>query len=282
MPLQDEYQVRLDNFCGPLDLLLYLIRQAEVDITEIAVARITDQYLDFVNRADDVDIEAAGEFLVMAATLIEIKSRTLMPEAHGAGEDGEGEIAAAADGPSADARFDLVRQLLQYQKYRIASEALEERRAEFLRRFPRRPHHDRTQPAAEAGGLELEEAHVYDLVDAYRRIALAIDFARLGDHHVRMDETPAAVYQQELLDRLEAAGGRMTLQEAFADRDRLHRLGLFLAMLELVRLRRLQVFQEDLLAEIAIELRRDAEGPGVEPSAKLPQGTTADEPLRAT
>src|SRR5512145_653717 len=132
--LQDEYQVRLDAFCGPLDLLLYLIRQAEVDVHEIPIARITDQYLEFLRQVEDIDIEAAGEFLVMAATLIEIKSRTIMPPSSvPAGEPGDGEVPleglpdgeegssrAGTGGRGADPRYELVRQLLQYQRFRIA------------------------------------------------------------------------------------------------------------------------------------------------------------------
>ena len=81
MPLQEDYRVTLHAFQGPMDLLLYLIRRVEVDITDIPVAEITDQYLGFLRQVQDIDVELAGEFLVMAATLIELKSRTLMPAA---------------------------------------------------------------------------------------------------------------------------------------------------------------------------------------------------------
>ena len=77
--LQEDYQVDLDAFCGPLDLLLFLIRRAEVDVQDIPIARITDQYLAFLRQLDDIDIDIAGDFLVMAAMLVEIKSRTLVP-----------------------------------------------------------------------------------------------------------------------------------------------------------------------------------------------------------
>src|SRR5262245_23044783 len=121
--LQEDYQVALDGFCGPLDLLLYLIRRAEVDIHDIPIARVTDQYLTFLKQLHDIDIDVAGEFLVMAATLIEIKSRTLAP----APKDGDaaGDVALESPGlePS-DPRYELVQQLLAYQKFRIASDDL--------------------------------------------------------------------------------------------------------------------------------------------------------------
>ena len=127
MPVQDDYQVNLDAFCGPLDLLLYLIRRAEVDVHDIPIAQITEQYLALLKQVDEIDVEAAGEFLVMAAMLIEIKSRTLIPpEAAGEGESDDG--LGAPSGEPLDPRHELVQQLLDYQRYRIASEQLEQRR----------------------------------------------------------------------------------------------------------------------------------------------------------
>src|SRR5262245_24598788 len=140
MPLQEDYQITLDTFRGPLDLLLYLIRRAEVDIHDIPIAQITDQYLAFLKQLDDIDIDVAGEFLVMAATLIEIKSRTIAPAPKNGEGDEAGEMESALGaGESADPRYELVQQLLAYQKYRIASDELEARRIAFLNRYARRP-----------------------------------------------------------------------------------------------------------------------------------------------
>lgn len=261
MPIQDEYQVTLDGFCGPLDLLLYLIRRVEVDIHDIPISEITDQYLAFLRQVDDIDIEAAGEFLVMAATLMEIKSRTLMPPEPIEGEGGEtdGEGGQAGEAVPTDPRFELVQQLLDYQRYRIASETLDDRRKAFSRQFPAQPcRADEDEPDEEPELLELEDAHVYDLYEAYGRIIATIDFDKLGDHHVEIDDTPAALYQEDLLDRLVRADDhRLTLQETFDGIANVQRLGLFLATLELVRLRRIDVRQEDLLTAIMVELRED-------------------------
>ena len=126
MTLQDEYQVKLDTFCGPLDLLLYLIRRAEVDIHDIPIAEITDQYMQVLRQVEHVDIEAAGEFLVMAATLMEVKSRTLMPP-EAQQDDGDGADGVALQeievtpGAPADPRFELVRQL--YAAFAAGDEA---------------------------------------------------------------------------------------------------------------------------------------------------------------
>jgi segregation and condensation protein A len=118
MALQEEYRVSLEDFCGPLDLLLFLVRRAEVDIQAISIARIADQYLDHLRRLSEVDIDMAGDFLVMAATLMEIKSRVLAPGLPAEGEDQaeSPEAPLALDRP--DPGGELIRQLLAYQRLR--------------------------------------------------------------------------------------------------------------------------------------------------------------------
>ncbi len=260
MPLQDEYQVRLDAFCGPLDLLLYLIRQAEVDVNDIPIAEITEQYLGFVGQVDEIDIEAAGEFLLMAATLMEIKSRALTPPVPQESPQGldadDSPLAVTGIGTESDPRLERVQQLLEYQRFRISSELLQEHREAFLSRYAARPHRlTDVEPSAREPVLELDDAHVFDLFEAYQRIVASIDFTRLGDHHIEIDEKPAAVYQEELLERIrDATDNRISLQAAFAQSSRTERVGLFLAMLELVRLRRIKVRQEELEREIIVEL----------------------------
>lgn len=260
MPVQDDYQVNLDAFCGPLDLLLYLIRRAEVDVHDIPIAQITEQYLALLKQVDEIDVDAAGEFLVLAAMLIEIKSRSLVPpEAVGEGEADDGSGAPSTAG--LDPRHELVQQLLAYQRYRIASEQLEQRRQMFMHRFPVRPFHVAEHEEDDKQyDLELEDVHILDLHDAYEHIASSIDFAKMGDHTVEMDDTPIALYQEDLLDRLRRAEQHsLTLQDAFEGHTLLQRVGLFLAMLELVRLRSIAVTQESLFSEIAVQLTEDDE-----------------------
>jgi segregation and condensation protein A len=277
MPLQEDYRVTLEGFEGPLDLLLYLIRRLEVDIHDIPIAKITDQYLAFLGQIDEVDVDLAGEFLVMAATLIELKSRTLMPPE-------EAERAAAADDTdrpareidAIDPRSELIQQLLAYQRYRIASEELDHRRIEFGERFPLRPGRPDLGEDDEAPiELELEDAHVMDLTEVYTRIMGSIDFGRLGDHIVELDDTPIALHQEDLLDRLgRTPERRMTLQQAFEGRGRAQRIGLFLATLELVRLRRVTVVQEAIDGEIELVLNEDpGEGEGEQTESRRDEET---------
>lgn len=259
-----DYSVQLSAFQGPLDLLLYLIRRAEVDIHDIPIAEITDQYLAFVKRdVVHVDMEEAGEFLVMAATLIEIKARTLAPKKP-TGEDGDGEAAAAA--APVDPRTELVQALLSYQRYRRAAEELESRRIEFWQRHAIRIDGHRVEAPAPVEGeeddavaFELDDVHLLDLSDAYERIAGSIDFAKLGDHRVEYDDTPIALHQEDLLDRLAQGDGRVVLRNLFDGRTRMEQIGLFLATLELAKQRRVIIEQDDALGDVTISVNSDPE-----------------------
>ncbi|MGH7132226.1 MAG: segregation and condensation protein A [Phycisphaerales bacterium] len=265
-----EYKVTLDAFEGPLDLLLYLIRRAEVDITDIPVSTITGQYLDFLKAGGGIermDIEAAGEFLVMAATLMEIKSRMLMPPEAQVGPDGEPIAAESTNIPAAaDPRADLVKQLLAYKRFRDAAHALEERRGEWERRFPAgaagAPQVEIPEEAL--GDIDLGDLELVHLVSAFAQIMETVDFNRVGDHRVLDDETPIEVHAADIIDLLnregreaEGAGGagkQMEFRELFRGRSRSEAIGLFLAMLELIRQQQVRVRQEQIHGTILLEL----------------------------
>jgi segregation and condensation protein A len=255
-----EYRVRLNAFEGPLDLLLYLIRRAEVEITDIPIATITDQYLDYLQGGDvdSIDIDKAGEFLVMAATLMEIKSRMLMPpEEAGSGEEGEAARAGRRGREDIDPRAELVRQLLAYKKFRDAAECLNHQLREWESRYPAGGAGiDRAQlgeaiDRLSGGGVDIEDVDLVDLVEAFGRIIETVDLSRLGEHHVAMDETPVELHAEDILDRLRRAAevggpssGELGFAEIFAGRTRSEMIGLFLAMLELVKQRRIAIRQE--------------------------------------
>ena len=258
MPLED-IRIQLDAFEGPLDLLLYLIRRDELEITDIPIARVTEQYLALIRAGgiEKIDIEQAGEFLVMAATLMEIKSRSLMPVPP------EGEAPASPDGPpTADPRADLIRQLLAYKKYREAAQSLDRRAGEWSQRFP-------GGGAAVAGmdaqaesepDTDPEDLDVVDLARAFSRIMEAIDLSRLGEHTVTDDETPIALHAEDIVDRLrrEAAGpgggDEMEFARLFEGRSRAEAIGLFLAVLELVRQQRVTARQDRINDRIVLQL----------------------------
>lgn len=278
MPAAD-YRVTLDAFEGPLDLLLFLIRRDEVDIHDIPVARVTEQYLAFLEAGggiESIDVELAGEFLVMASTLMELKSRLLMgPQADDAAPDAE---AAGAVARLEDPRADLVRQLLAYKRYRDAALALESRLDAWESRYPgaaaaaaelAKP--DQEEEAA----VDLEDVTVVDLVRAFAVIMESVDFSRVGDHRVQDDETPLELHAEDVVDQLRRAGAEaagaaaaeggaaaaatgggpeLPLRRIFAGRTRGEAIGLFLAILELVRQQRVTAVQDRLHGEIAVRL----------------------------
>ncbi len=262
-----EYTVRLDAFEGPIDLLYFLIRKAEVDITDIPIATIADQYMRFLDGIERVDIDRAGEFLVMAATLTEIKSRILGAEAAGEREEHQD---AASDSGEPDPLAELVAQLLEYKQFRDAADSLERRFEEWGKRHPSgRTGYDTELTRAimaEDRELDIEDLSVGDLVEAFSNICETINFDRLGEHEVISDETPIELYAEDLLDTLRRGaadpgqdGGTLTLRRVFEGRPRHEMLGLFLALLELVRNRRVRVRQEKESGEIVLELGEEAD-----------------------
>lgn len=272
-----DYRVRLESFEGPLDLLLFLIRRAEVDITDIPISAIAEQYVNYLKAIDTIDIDLAGEFLVMAATLMEIKSRMLAPAKPGAAESG---VETAAAGDAVDPRADLVRQLLAYKKFRDASDALDHRRQEWEQRFPaaRAGMDDdelREAILASAQDVELEDVSIVDLVNAFSSIIASVNFDRLGDHQVTYDDTPIELHAEDIVEHLkkQAEGSQIPLVGLFTGRTRSEMLGLFLAVLELVRRRAISVRQEAENGSIVIGLRPDEpppDAPVVETAATHP------------
>lgn len=241
--MSETYRVHLDAFDGPLDLLLYLIRRDEVDLHDIPIASIADQYIASIEDLDRVDIDLAGEFLVMAATLMEIKSRMLAAE-NLRKDDPEGDEQDKPEKDRADPRAELVRQLLEYKKYRDAADALDRRRADWESRFPARPAGVDNESVREAlagmGELELEDLDLGDLVEAFRQIVSSVNFDRLGEHAVVSDDTPLELHAEDIVERLathaaRGTGRKMTLGDVMEGRSRPEMVGLFLALLVLVR-----------------------------------------------
>jgi segregation and condensation protein A len=223
-----EYRVQLEIFSGPLDLLLYLIRRDELDIEDIPIARITEQYLSYVRLLEQIDPDAAGEFLVMASTLIEIKSCALLPAPP----------LEAPDEPL-DPRAALVRQLLEYRRFKDAAEELRRAAQERQRRFARRP----AELPPQLRGVELEEAQVWDLLEAFGRVMAAIGQGP-ARHEVRYDETPIEVYAEQILAAVRARGVVEFAAVFDGQMRRAELVGRFLALLELVRRGQVRAQQE--------------------------------------
>lgn len=253
-----EYTVRLEAFEGPLDLLLYLIRRAEVDISAISLAALTDQYLSHLGDLERVDVDRAGEFLLMAATLVELKSRMLGSASQSGEDPEEGNSRLSAEPSTRDLASDLIRQLLEYKAYRDAADELEARREAWLKRYPTvRAASDRQAllDAVRSEEIDLDDVTVSDLVSAFQRILETVQFDRLGEHQVLSDDTPIELHAADLVDLLEwrAAGRKtdaklaaepegLTLREVFHGRTHGELVGMFIAVLELARQRRIRIY----------------------------------------
>ena len=241
-----DFRVELDIFRGPLDLLLYLVRKHEVEIVDIPIAAITEQYLSYLSLIQELDVNAVGDFLAMASTLVEIKSQQVLP--HG------DEIEDSVDDP----RQELVERLLEYKRYRDAASLLEERSRLWQQRYPRLtsdlPPRER-DPADEP----IQEVELWDLVNAFGRIIRDTEAAKPSS--IVYDDTPIHVYMSRIHARL-LEQGRLSFAELFE--PGMHKstlVGIFLAVLELVRHARVRVDQNSLFGEIWLLANLESAGP---------------------
>ena len=182
---------------------LYLIRREEVDIYDIPISRITEQYIKHVELLHQIDPDAVGQFLVLAATLMEIKSRMLLPTPP----------EEVAEEDTIDPRSDLVRQLLEYKRFKDAAGDLQARAEEFGKRFPRSP------VIPDKDSMDLEDAEVWDLMAAFNK--LMQQTGRTGyQHQVVYDDTPIATHALNIVDQLQKQGGSVEFANIFAGKSR--------------------------------------------------------------
>ncbi|MCX7819811.1 MAG: segregation/condensation protein A [Kiritimatiellae bacterium] len=247
-PVGRDYKVRLEVFEGPLDLLLYLIRREELNIYDIPIERITTQYLEYLDMMRMLDLSIAGEFLVMAATLMMIKSRMLLPPEERTPEAGEEE--------EPDPRWDLVRRLVEYKKFKDAArflEAMERRQSDVFTR------HDAMVSDADApvGPPTLADVSIFDLLGAFqsalKRIGANEDLREIFAERYTVGEKI-----DQLLELL-AERGELSLSKLFEQmRSRAEIVVTFLAVLELIRLQQVEAVQSAAFDEIVIRRTADA------------------------
>jgi segregation and condensation protein A len=239
------YEIRLNVFEGPLDLLLYLIRKNEIDIYDIPMAIITEQYFQYLETMGALNLDIASDYLVMASTLLHIKSRMLLPVREPM-EDGEGEE---------DPRRELTRQLLEYEAFRKAALAMDKRpildRDVFARSGP--------LPGDNGGAREtLLEVTVFQLVEAFRNILAKWE----GEDGIALNRDSLSVADRirEIVDRLEGVES-LTFEELLEDlRDRAQVICTFLAILELVKMRVVRAFQMEAYQTIRVRIVPGHEG----------------------
>lgn len=253
------YRVELDLFTGPLDLLLYLVRRSEVDIVDLPIATITSQFQSFLDVLQDIDLDLVGDFVVMASTLVEIKSREVLPR--------QEEEVVDEEGPptSQDPRSDLIRQLLEYKKFKDAAAALEARAAEWQERYPRltdeRPGSGKN-PAADL----IKEVELWDLVSALGRVLRRKDVEE--EASIREDDTPLHVYVEQIGDLVRKQGEVRFASLFDHETIRSKIVGMFLAILELLRHHSFRATQQELGGDIVIYPPLEDAAPAAKPPSE--------------
>ncbi len=246
-----QYNVKIDAFEGPLDLLLHLINRYEIDIYDIPVAEITEQYLAYIHTMKELELDVASEFLVMAATLLAIKSKMLLPkQEEELLEDGFGvEI-------EEDPREELMQRLLEYKKYKQAASELREREEERSHVF--------TRPPLEIGPFEKEEGDarmpadvtLYDMLAAFQKLMRRKKLQKPVQTKITRQEISIEKRMDEIIKELNRFGGRKSFFDLFPYEDRDTIVVTFLAVLELIKKKEIEIEQERNFDEIFLFRQR--------------------------
>jgi len=238
--MEADYKVKLEVFEGPLDLLLYLIKKEEVDIYDIPIERITNQYMEYLSLMKLLNLEVAGEFLVMAATLMYIKSRMLLPV--------DQQIADSEEEPGEDPRWELIRQLVEYKKFKDAAAQLGQREEEQANIFVRSGD---TSLAVDAKDVPLAEVSIFDLINAFNAVLKKAN-AREDFREIIEERFTVSDKIEEILYTLRDKS-ELIFNDLFAQaQSRTEIVVTFLALLELIRLKRLKVQQLAAFGEIHV------------------------------
>jgi segregation and condensation protein A len=267
-----DYKVQLEVFEGPMDLLLYLIKKAEVDIYHIPIAKITTQYMEYLDLMKLVVPEVAGEFIVMGATLMYIKSRMLLPE---------DQQVTDPDAPldEVDPRWELIRQLVEYKKFKDAAAQLQERQLLQEKLFPRQAS-EMALPGAGEATLDLGQVSIFDLLNAFNQVLKRIH--EPDDLREIFEERFTVSDKIEFILKIMEVEERTPFTQLFdGAASRIEVIVTFLALLELIRLKKLRVEQGDPFAEIqVVRANPEAEVKPAEPAAEKapePNPTVAPE-----
>jgi segregation and condensation protein A len=236
--METDYKVKLEIFEGPLDLLLYLIKRDEIDIYDISIQRITKQYLEYLQAFKELQIDIAGEFVVMAANLIYLKSRGLLPLDQQPPEE---------DAEEDDPRWDLIRQLIEYKKFKEAAAQLHDRELEQERMFIR----DGGGAPSSDEPLPLHEVGIFQLIHAFQEVIKRVE-AREDFGEIFAERFSVSDKIEKILERV-GNGGSVRFSELFSQMaSRIEIVVTFLALLELIRLNQVRVLQSKMFEDIEI------------------------------
>ena len=254
------YHVSLDNFEGPLDLLLFLVRKNELDIQNIPIVSITSQYMEYIDMMQALNLDIAGDFLVMASTLMYLKSRALLPKS----DDDEDQLEQDA------ALEELKRQLLEYQQYKDAAERLREQNILEKDVFARSLF---AEPAAVDDEAALSEVSMFDLIRAFKVMLERTD-ADVDEYDVSREEISVKDKIAEVLQRLEGCTAGLDFMTLFSDTPtRMQVIATFLALLELMKMQAVKIYQNSNFSTIYLYPVTDEAS---DPAPAGTQGQTGD------
>jgi len=233
-----EYRVDLGRYAGPIDLLVYLVRRHELDICTISLAKVTRDFQQYLEVLELLDLDMVGDFIVVASTLLEIKSREVLPQPEQEEDDDE-EVEETGT--------DLIGQLMQYKRYKDAAKTLDGRASEWLERYPRLSI-DRPDIKRDGSTDRIREVELWDLVSALGRIVKLPEIEKATS--IRMDETPMSVLQDRIRKRLVTE--KQVAFSSFFEGEKLQSriVGIFQAILELIRHEQFRATQPELYGEI--------------------------------
>lgn len=226
------YRVRLKNFEGPLDLLLFFIKRDELDIYNIPVSYITEQFLEYIRMMEELDLDVASEFILMASMLMSIKARMMLPR-----EDEEDEM------DEHDPRYELVQRLLEYKRYKEMGEKMSGLEEE-AQKIHFRGHHEVDQVDKQATGEALKDVTMFDLMAAFNRVLSDMKEKR-DVHHVEKISVSVEDQTEYVLERLQQGGRTAFLTLCRELESRTHIVVTFLAILEMLKEQQINLYIED-------------------------------------
>ncbi|GAA0599571.1 segregation/condensation protein A [Virgibacillus siamensis] len=231
--MNEPYQVKLDTFEGPLDLLLHLVNHYEIDIYDIPVARITEQYMHYIHTMQQLELNVASEYLVMAATLLAIKSQMLLPVQQIDEEDEE---------YMEDPREELMQRLVEYRKYKAAAEKLREKENNDHQIFTRPP--AAFEQTERKSAIEKNDTSIYDMLHALEKVFERKKWNAPLETKVQRGEIPIEQRMTEVLQIIKDSGTRVSFDQLFETPSRGHIVATFMAVLELMKEHQISCIQE--------------------------------------
>jgi len=257
--MESDLKVKLEVFEGPLDLLLYLVKKDEVDIYDISIERITSQYLEYLEAFEVLHIEIAGEFLVMAANLLYIKSRTLLPKDQQMPDD---------ETEEEDPRWELIRQLIEYRKFKEAASHLRDQEELQAALFPRAVSLDPAHAPVLDETMMLGDVGIFDLINAFQKALKRLPVEEKPGE-IREETYTVTDRINHLMHRIDR-GVSVRFEELFGEATTRNELVVtFLALLELIRMKQFRVRQEEQFGEIWLDRTLEGEEEPTEENEEL-------------